>query len=118
MARRVARGTLHRRYRGVYVVGQPTLSPEGEMLAAVFAVGPGAALSHRSAGKWHGISRFHPPYIAVVTTTKRRPKGIEVHRVRSLDPRDVTTVGSIPVTTVDRTLWISPTTSRLTSSPT
>ena len=30
VAKRVARGTLHRRYRGVYAVGQPTLSPEGE----------------------------------------------------------------------------------------
>jgi hypothetical protein len=59
VAKRVARGTLHRRYRGVYVVGQPTLSPEGEWLAAVFAAGPGAALSHRLAGRVHGVSRFH-----------------------------------------------------------
>ena len=104
VARRVARGTLHRRYRGVYVVGQPTLSPEGECLAAVLAAGPGAALSHRPAGKLHGISRFHPPHIAIVTTTKRRPEGVEVHRVRTLDPRDITTHNGIPVTTVHRTL--------------
>jgi len=104
VAKRVARGALHRRYRGVYVVGQPTLSPDGEWLAAVLAAGPGAALSHRPAGKLHGISRFHPPRIAVVTTTKRRPNGVEVHRVRTLDPRDITTHNGIPVTTVHRTL--------------
>ena len=73
--RRVARGTLHRRYRGVYVVGQPKLSPEGECWPRPSPPGRGAALSHRSAGKLHGISRFHPPRIAVVTTTKRRPEG-------------------------------------------
>jgi hypothetical protein len=56
VSQRVARGALHRLGRGVYVVGQPKLSPEGEWLAA----GPGAALAHRSAGKPHGISRFHP----------------------------------------------------------
>ena len=101
---RVARGALFRRYRGVYIVGQPTLSPEGEWLAAVLAAGPGAALSHRPAGKLHGISRFHPPRIAVVSVQQRRPKGVEVHRVRGLDPRDVTTHRGIPVTTVHRTL--------------
>lgn len=104
ISRAVARGALHRRYRGVYVVGQPKLSPEGEWLAAALAAGPGAALSHRSAGKLHGISRFHASRIAVVTVHQRRPQGVEVHRVRSLDPRDVTTHKGVPVTTVHRTL--------------
>jgi hypothetical protein len=104
ISRAVARGALYRRYRGVYVVGQPKLSPEGELLAAVLAAGPGAALCRRSAGKLHDISRFHPPQIAVVTIHQRRPKGVKVHRVRTLDPRDVTTHRGIPVTTVHRTL--------------
>ena len=104
VSKRVARGMLHRRYRGVYVVGQPTLSPEGEFLAAALAAGPGAALSHRPAARLHGISRFHAPRIAVVTIHQRRPNGVEVHRVRALDPRDVTTHRGVPVTTVHRTL--------------
>jgi hypothetical protein len=95
---------LHRQHRGVYAVGPPKLSPEGRLLAAVLAGGPGAALSHRSAGKLHDISRFHPPRIAIVTIHQRRPEGVEVHRVRVLDPRDVTTHKGIPVTTVHRTL--------------
>ena len=40
----------------------------------------------------------------MVTVLQRRPKGVEVHRVRSLDPRDVTTHKGVPVTTVHRTL--------------
>ena len=75
VAKRVARGALHRRYRGVYVVGQPKLSPEGEWLAAALAAGPGAALSHRPAGKLHGISRFHPQRIAVVTDHQAPAQG-------------------------------------------
>jgi hypothetical protein len=101
---RVARGALFRRYRGVYVVGQPKLSPDGECLAAVLACGPGSALGLRTAGRVHGISRFHPARVTVVTTHQRRPEGVEVHRVRALDPRDLTTHRGIPVTTVHRTL--------------
>jgi Transcriptional regulator, AbiEi antitoxin len=47
---RVAAGRLHRIHRGVYaVVERKLLRIEGRWLAAVFAVGDGAALSHRSA---------------------------------------------------------------------
>src|SRR5207253_6827890 len=50
---RVQAGRLHRRYRGVFAVGRPDLSLDGEFLAAVLACGPRAVLSHRSAlRKW------------------------------------------------------------------
>ena len=105
VAKRVARGTLHRRYRGVYVVGQPTLSPEGESLAAAFAAGPRAALSHRPAARAARHLTLSPPTPRCRHhPSKRRPEGVEVHRVRALDPRDVTTHNGIPVTTVHRTL--------------
>jgi hypothetical protein len=40
---------LHRKYRGVYAVGQPRLSQQGEWMAAVLACGPGAYLASLSA---------------------------------------------------------------------
>ncbi len=42
-------GRLHRLYRGVYAVGRKSVTREGHCLAAVFACGPEAVLSHRSA---------------------------------------------------------------------
>jgi len=43
--RAVQAGSLHPKYRGVYAVGHPKLSREGEWLAAVYAAGEGAALT-------------------------------------------------------------------------
>jgi very-short-patch-repair endonuclease len=39
-----------------------------------------------------------------VARTERRIEGVRVHRCRSLDARDATTVAGVPVTTVARTL--------------
>jgi len=104
ISKRVARGVLHRRYRGVYTVGHDALSREAEWLAAVFAVG-GPALSHRSATELHGLTRSRAHLIDVIVPHHRRPPaGISVHRVRRLDPRDVTTERGIPVTAVHRLL--------------
>jgi hypothetical protein len=99
---RVKRGLLHRRYRGVYVVGQPTLSREGEWLAATLACG--GALGYLSCGALHGVSRFGEPMIEVVTTSRARPEGVRVHTVRRLDPRELTSHRGIPVTTIHRLL--------------
>ena len=49
---RLKRGSLHRRYPTVYVVGQPKLSREGEWLAAALACD--GVLSVRSCGVLHG----------------------------------------------------------------
>ena len=99
---RVKRGLLHRRYRGIYVVGQPTLSREGEWLAAALACG--GALGYLSCGALHGVSRFGEPMIEVVTTSRARPEGVRVHTVRRLDPRELTSHKGIPVTTIHRLL--------------
>ncbi len=104
IARRAARGVLHRRHRGVYAVGQPRLSREGEWLAAALAAGPLAALAHLSACEFYAVGRFRSPLIAVVSTRRCRLEGVRVHTVRRLDPRDVTTHRGIPVTTVHRLL--------------
>src|SRR5919204_227423 len=46
---RVRAGRLHRLHHGVYAVGHAVLKREGRWLAAVFACGEGAVLSHGSA---------------------------------------------------------------------
>lgn len=104
VSRRVARGALHRLHRGVYAVGFAVPSRDGAWMAAVLAAGPGGALSHRSAGELHGVSRLRAPVITVSTPAQRAPRGVRVHRVRRLDPRDITTERRIPVTTVHRLL--------------
>ena len=102
ISQRVNRGCLHRRYRGVYVVGQPKLSREGEWLAAALACD--GVLSVRSGGVLHGVSRFHEEAIEVTTTRRVRLEGVRVHTVRRLDPRDITSHRGIPVTTIHRLL--------------
>ena len=103
VTRRVQRGALHRRHRGVYVVGQPTLSEDGERMAAVLAAGPGSGLSHVSATELYGVSRFRAPLLQVCSPRFRRLDGVRVHKVRRIDARDLTTHRGIPVTTIHRT---------------
>ena len=106
IGKRVERGVLHRVHRGVYSVVPPrALSREGRWLAAVYATGEGAALSHVSAAQLHGITRRRAALIDVVVPRQRRPqRGIRVHRVRRLDPLDLTTERDIPVTSIARVL--------------
>jgi very-short-patch-repair endonuclease len=101
--RRLASGHLLRIHRGVYAVGHAQLRREGRWLAAVLAVGPGAALSHRSAATLLGI-RDSDGAVDVTTTRRVRTRGVVVHHTTTLDTSDVTSRGGIPVTTVARTL--------------
>jgi very-short-patch-repair endonuclease len=99
-------GRLHVVHRGVYAVGHPVLGEMGRLWAAVLACGPNAVISHRSAAALRGIRPNNRKSIDVTVPgrTRHRRKGIDVHLVRHLDPRDVTTLDGIPVTTLARTL--------------
>lgn len=100
-----ADGWLHRRHRAVFAAGHEALSREGVWLAGVFACGPGAVLSHRSAAELWGFWPRHWPRTEVTTTTNRRAKpGIDLHRTRRLGRNDITARKGIPTTTPDRTL--------------
>jgi len=106
VTRLVDSGRLHRIHRGVYAVGHTDLSLHGECLAAVLAVGPGALLSHYSAGWLWGISRGSAKPIHVTAFVPRHhpaPKGITRHRARNLVDSDRTLVEGVPVTSVART---------------
>ncbi len=102
---RVRSGRLIPLHPGVYAVGHARLRREGRWLAAVLAVGPGAVLSHRDAAGLHDLRPANHARIDVTTVGRARSSAkIQVHRTRSLDPADTTTVHGIPTTTVARTL--------------
>jgi very-short-patch-repair endonuclease len=104
--RRVAAGLLHRVYRGVYAVGHMDLSHEGRWIAAVFACGPNAALSHDSAAHLWRYSPTRPSLIHVTvagTGGRSKRNGIALHRSSTLTRKDVTLRHNIPVTTPQRT---------------
>jgi predicted transcriptional regulator of viral defense system len=103
---RVRRGFLIRVYRGVYAVGHRLITLEARWLAAVFACGDGALLSHRSAAALHRIRRSSSPKIDVTAPT-RRGYGLPhlvVHRATTLVPVDRDLVRGIPVTSLPRTI--------------
>jgi hypothetical protein len=103
--KRCRAGRLARVYRGVYALMPASLlSREGRWLAAVLACGPEAALSHRSAAHLHALraTSRHGVDVIVPRGRERRYAGIDVHQSTHLTPGDLTTVSSIPVTTVAR----------------
>jgi very-short-patch-repair endonuclease len=105
--RAVEAGRLHRLHRGVYAVGHRSLSWRGRWLAAVLAAGDGAVLSHRSAAAlWEYLRPTRGPVHVTVPAAVRRTSraGLQIHRSRTLAPRDVTRRHGIVVTTPARTI--------------
>jgi len=103
---RVRIGELHPMHKGVYAVGHRAVGKKGRLWAAVLACGEGAVVSHRSAAELWAIRPSSRRTVDVTVAQRGRASrhGIDVHRVRHLDPRDVTTIDGIPVTTLARTL--------------
>ena len=101
----VRRGWLHPLHRSVYAVGHRNLTLEGRLFAAVKACGEAAVLSHvagaalRAAFEWD----HRPVDVLVPGVGTRRHAGVLVHQTSRLDPRDVTRVRGIPVTSMART---------------
>src|SRR5690349_6720006 len=62
---RLDRLRLHPVFRGVYAVGRRDLSDRGRWRAALFACGPGAALSHTTAAACLGFGGDDPGPIQV-----------------------------------------------------
>jgi very-short-patch-repair endonuclease len=107
ISRRIAAGRLHRIHRGVYAVGHAGLSLEGRWMAAVKACGPGALLSHRSAGALWRITSRSGGHIDVSVPGRggrERRAGIRIHRPALLLPSQATLRHGIPVTKPARTL--------------
>ncbi|MGI8633568.1 MAG: type IV toxin-antitoxin system AbiEi family antitoxin domain-containing protein [Solirubrobacterales bacterium] len=103
--RRLAIGRLERVHLSVYAVGGAPLGARGRWMAAVLAGGGGGGtLGCGSAAALWAI-RASASSIAdvIVNHGTPGPPGVRRHRIH-LDPSEVTTVDSIPVTTVARTL--------------
>lgn len=98
---RIAIGRLHPIYTGVYAVGRPQVTREGEWMAAVLACGPNALISHSSAAALWGIRADRPGPIHLTAPAQRRRPGIVVHRRSTTDPRHR---HGIPVTSPAKTL--------------
>jgi hypothetical protein len=101
---RLAAGSLISLHQGVFALGHRRLTAEGEWLAAVLACGPGAVLSHASAGHLWGVCRSRGPTEVLRTSGGGAHTGIRLHQTRRLDPFEVTMENGIPVTCVERTM--------------
>ncbi len=101
---RLRLGQLHAVHRGVYSLGQRRLSMRGAWLAAVFACGKGALLSHRSAAALWGLMRPGRSPVEVTSAHGRAGRdGILLHCSPVADDERVVEAG-IPVTSLPRTL--------------
>jgi hypothetical protein len=106
LQRRVRSGELECVARSVYRVGGTPRSWPQDVMAACLGGGSLCVASHRTAAALHAFDG-HRAGIVEVTVPRpvryRRP-GVIVHQSTDLAPCDVTTVGPIPATTVERTL--------------
>jgi very-short-patch-repair endonuclease len=102
---RLATGTLHRRHRGVYLVGHDIPVPGAVELAGVLAVGEQAFVSHRSAAVLYGLAATPGDEVEVTVVGRncRSRDGLRVHRVESLARPDRAERRGIPVTSPART---------------
>jgi predicted transcriptional regulator of viral defense system len=103
---RVARKILSPVHRGAYKVGPGRPTERGLFIAAVFAAGSCAVLSHRSAAAlWRVRPQNTGPIEVTVPRrgTRQQPR-LRVHSTRCLPDAEVTVLDGIPCTTFARTV--------------
>ena len=98
------RQRLHVIYRGVYTLGHRHLDRNGLLMAAALACGPGAVLSHRTAGYLWSLIGFRVPIQVTARTRVRSRPGFVARRSRTLADADRVIRSGLPVTTLPRTL--------------
>jgi hypothetical protein len=104
---RRAGGLLIPLHHGVYTLGHQRLTREGRWMAAVLACGPGAVLSHFSAGQFWGMCASHGPIEVLRQSGGFHPKGhqgVRLHQTRRLEPYEVTVEQGMPVAVMERVL--------------
>jgi hypothetical protein len=98
------RGWLIPLYREMYAVGHERLSPTGRRLAAVWAYGERAALSHRSAAAAWGLRGGGAARIDVTVQARSVTARDGTRPHLTTRPVETTTLGLLPITTPARTL--------------
>jgi very-short-patch-repair endonuclease len=101
---RIRCGRLIPEHDGVYAVGFRIPDSLARWTSALLAVGDDGVLSHLAAA---AAQKFGPdPVIVDITCPRqlRSRRGIRLHH-HSLDPRDVTRLGSLPLTSPSQTLF-------------
>jgi hypothetical protein len=83
-------GLLIPLYQGVFAVGHRRLSREGRWMGAVLACGPGAVLSHFSAGHLWDLTRSRGAVEVLRRSGGATHEGIRLHQTRRLEPFEVT----------------------------
>jgi hypothetical protein len=104
--RRCASGALIAIHRGVLRHASFPDALQTRLLAALLALGPGAAASHRSAVGLIGLRSLDVQLVEISWPYRspRRLEGVIVHRVPDLDRRWVRKIGGIATTTPERTV--------------
>lgn len=77
-------------------------------MAAVLALGPGAAISHKSAASLHELLSTDQTRIDVTVqgaSHVRARRGVRIRVTNALDPEDIVVVDGIPTTSVARTIF-------------
>ena len=103
---RLQRGIWITLFDGVYRIGGAPATWRADLFAACLAGGTDAVASHRSAAALWGVDGGRRDLREILCHRWRRTfePGLIVHETKVLDPRDLTAVDAIPVTTVERTL--------------
>lgn len=91
-------------FQGVYALGHERLTREGRWMAAVLACGPGAVLSHFSAGQLWGLCGSYGPVEVLRRSGGARHNGIRLHQTRRLEPYEVIIERAVPVASIERVL--------------
>jgi hypothetical protein len=107
IGRAAATGRLHRIHLGVYAVGHRALVADGLRLAAVLACGDRAVLSHTTAAAVWEVRPSASGLVHVTVPTdagRRPPRGVRLHRCAALRDEERAVVGTMPVTSLARTL--------------
>jgi Protein of unknown function (DUF559) len=91
-------------FQGVYALGHRQLTREGRWMAATLACGPGAVLSHLSAGQLWGLCGSYGPVEVLRRSGGATHKSVRLHQTRRLEPYEVTIERAIPVASIERVL--------------
>jgi very-short-patch-repair endonuclease len=98
------RGELMVATPGVYRLGGAPGSWKQDLFLAHLAAGSDSVISHRSAGVEWGLDAVQSTIVEVSSPRKLRNVPFQPHRTLSLTSEDVSTRGSLPITTPTRTL--------------